>query len=217
MKIRAITLGVPITLLRNETEDLGNILYSIANLKEKFKSNGIAVETIRLCTPPFNQKTSLEKNLYFKEPDKILSLIDDLISQKMLDYYSFFPGLCDQTEQLTETQKKILSQLPELLQNHENLFSSIQVSSVSGGINLQAIMECAVIIRKLAKINPFLNLRFATTFNVPQNTPFFPSAYHLGNKSKISIALEAADEIVKIMNEFSVKGHNLDWIRLSIQ
>ena len=59
-----------------------------------------------------------------------------------------------------------------------------------------------------------MNLQFAVTFNVPPNTPFFPSAYHLGDNQKISIALEAADEVVSATREYSQDNHNLKCLKM---
>lgn len=211
MKIRAITIGTTFDLLGEcLNKNLGRIL------KEEFEKEGIEVQTIRLCTQPFDITSELTENEYFKNRNDILSTLDKACDDGILNYYSYCPGMCDQIEPLTPTQKKIIHELPDMLQNHRNMFSSIQVSS-KRGMNFEAISECAKIIKKLSSPDPFLNLQFAATFNVPANTPFFPSAYHLGKKTKISIALEAADEILSIMKNFKSGNKKLNWLRTTIQ
>ncbi|MHA1821833.1 MAG: DUF711 family protein [Promethearchaeota archaeon] len=213
MKIRAITLGTPIEFIEEEYEELEEILNSIGELKNSLLDEKMEVQTIRLCTPPFSKDTHLNQSQFFKDPSIVLDALDELIEDKILDYYSAFSGLCNQSEHLTITQKKLMRRIPELLVEHENMFSSIQVgSSVSLSdtlkteekgrniLNLEAISESAGLIKQLSKIDPFMNLKFAVTINVPPNTPFFPSAYHLGKNIRISIALEAADEILNIVN-----------------
>ena len=182
--------------------------------KDSLQSNNIDVQTIRLCTPPFSQHTT-EKNEYFKNYEQVLSIIEDLRKHGIINYYSFLPGLCDQTSRLTHLQKMFLKKIPSLIEKYNSLFSSVQVSSSKGGISLEAIKQWAQIIKVLSKSDPFMNLQFAATFNVPPNTPFFPSSYHSGDKPKITIALEAADEIVQITENST--GKTLEQLRVDIQ
>ena len=53
--------------------------------------------------------------------------------------------------------------------------------------------------------------------NVSSNTPFFPSAYHLGETSKLSVALEAADEIIQILETYPSTQVSLTEIKQHIQ
>lgn len=213
MKIRAITLGCDISYIENNSENLENILQSLKGLKHDLSKNGIETQSIRLATNPFTQNTHLNQNPFFKTPDIILELLDDYCNQGLINYYTAFSGLCDQIERLTETQQKLIKNIPALLSAHKNMFSSIQVASNSQGINFEAISLCSDLIKQNSNLDSFQNLRFAVLFNVPPNIPFFPSAYHLGDNLKISIALEAADEIVKITNEYCLESCNLDSIR----
>ncbi|MCP4761691.1 MAG: DUF711 family protein [archaeon] len=217
MKIRAITLGIPNSFLGNNIDKLENHLEIVQEIKKKLIKNGVEVQTIRLCTQPFEKKTPIEFIQNFEEISRNLDTIDEFNSRGLVDYYSFLPGLCDHIEPLNELEQNILTKIPNLLKKHENMFTSIQVSSKTNGINFEAISKCANMIKEIGKEDPFTNLKFAVTFNVPPNTPFFPSAYHIGSNPKISIALEAADEVVKIVQKYSSEKNNLIKIREQIQ
>ncbi len=207
MKIRAITLGVPMSELGSVKGKLKNI----ADLREEFNNNSIDVQTVRFCSSPYTADTEYNENFFHQVPE-ILDNIDSLVKEKLLEYYSFLPGLCDQVTQLSPTQRKVIRELPQYLDQHPVMFSSVQASSVRNGISFEVIKECASLIKNLALKDPFMNLQFATTFNMPPNTPFFPSAYHHGEDTKISIALEAADEVVNITQEFTNGKHSFKWL-----
>jgi uncharacterized protein (UPF0210 family) len=153
----------------------------------------------------------------FDNPDPVLIKIDEMIKQKLLDIYSFQPGLCDHPNKLTPYEHKALNNIPSLLREHKDLFSSIQVASQTGGINFEAIRLCAELIHNIATPDPFLNIKFAVTCAVPPNTPFFPSAYHYSAKPVLTVALEAADEIVSILDRYPPNLHSLEEIRNVIQ
>jgi len=211
MKIRAITLGVPLTHDRKSLDNLKTRLESITELREQFTNNNVDVQTVRFCTNPYNIDTTYGDDFFARIPET-LDYIDSLTRENLLAYYSYLPGLCDQQQPLSSTQSRVMEELPQHLAKHPVMFSSVQVSSVKNGISFEGISNCARLIKKLAEKDPFVNLQFAATFNVPPNTPFFPSAYHQGQNPKISIALEGADEVVRITREFSESKHNLKWL-----
>jgi uncharacterized protein (UPF0210 family) len=217
MKIRAITIGVPVSFIENDYDRLENILNNIQDLKKILEKNQIELETIRLCTNPFDKNTHLNQSPFFNNPEVVLEILDDLVKQNLINYYSAFPGLCDQVEKLSNTQIKLIQKIPELLHKHQAMFASIQVSSSKNGINLEGIQQCASLIRQNATYDAFQNLKFAVTFNVEPNTPFFPSAFHFGENPRISIALEAADEIVKIVEICQKQNQPLSWIQSVIK
>lgn len=216
MKIRAITLGCEIRYIEEKYDELEENLSKIQELKTKFSGIGMDIETVRLCTPPFHKDTHLNQSPFFTNPDIVLEALDDFCEEHLIDFYSAHAGLCDQTESLTQTQKKLIKKLPKLLRDHKNMFTSLQLSS-KNGMNFEAIRFAGEITKKLSEIDPFLNLKYASTFNVPPNTPFFPSAYHIGHQPKISVALEAADEITSLTAGYCNSECNLSVVRSEIQ
>ncbi|UYP48695.1 hypothetical protein NEF87_004980 [Candidatus Lokiarchaeum ossiferum] len=216
MKIRAITLGQNI---RDRSKDLKKIkenLIKIQSLKQSFEKTNIEVQYIRFAGEPFSKQSDVNKDEILANRHEILTEMDSLVEEELLGIYSFCPGLCDQSTPLTISQKMIIDELPILMKSHSNMFSSLQVASTQQGINFEAVKAGAQIIQHLSTPDPFQNVQFAVTFNVKPNTPFFPSAYHQGMAPKLSIALEAADEMVKILENYPPTQYSLSKIKEQI-
>ena len=203
MKIRSITLGQNLLESDPKLNSLRNNLKKLQVLQNNFINQGIEVEYIRFASQTFSKSTDLSNAQIFKRREEILPILEDFVKDNLIGIYAFMPGLCDQIESMTQSQLKLMDDIPNLIYKYPNMFTSIQAGSNRGGINFEAIKESTKIIQKISKPDPFQNVKFAVTFNVPPNTPFFPSTYHLGNSPKISIALEAADEIITVLKEMS--------------
>ena len=217
MKIRAITLGQELLGSDPKLNTLQNNLKKLQDLQINFTNQGIEVEYIRFASQAFSKSTDLLNTSIFKRREEILPILEDLVKDKLLGIYAFMPGLCDQMEPMTNTQLELMEDIPNLIYKYPNMFNSIQAGSNRGGINFEAIKESTKIIQKLSKPDPFQNVKFAVTFNVPPNTPFFPSAYHIGSLPKISIALEAADEVISVLKENPPTSTNLNSVKKAIQ
>ena len=217
MKIRALTLGYNLQPTEESFTELRSKLTALKEVKEQLKTTGMEVEYIRLCTIPLTAETSLTEDDLNNSYQKMASFLESLVQEKLLGIYAFASGLYDQADELTDLQKCALKQIPSLFAQFPNLFSSIQVASTENGINFQAIHDCVDVILQNGLQDPFSNLRFAVTMNVPPNTPFFPSAYHLGETSKLSVALEAADEIIQILETSPPTQVSLTEIKQHIQ
>lgn len=190
---------------------LKDYLSQLAQLKLTFKKHGIVVQYIRLATTPYDN-TVHDSQL----TTQIIELFESYVRNGLLGIYSFQPGLLDGDGNFTDADLKYLKELPSLLAKYPNYFSSIQVASFKNGINFQAIDACSKIIQSCANPDPFLNLKFCVSFNVPPDCPFFPSAYHLNPEPSISIALEAADEIVDILKYHPLQKSNLYQVKDAI-
>jgi len=217
MKIRSITLGQNLLESDLKLNDLRNNLKKLQILKNDFNNQGIEVEYIRFASQTFSKSTDLSNNSIFNKRDEILPILEEFVKENLLGIYAFMPGLCDQIEPMSQTQLKLMGDISNLIYKYSNMFTSIQAGSNRGGINFEAIKESTKIIQKLSKPDPFQNVKFAVTFNVPSNTPFFPSAYHIGDSPKISIALEAADEVISVLKENSPTSMNLSNVKKAIQ
>lgn len=216
MKIRAITLGQNIGDISEDFQQIRANLTKIQSLKQEIEKTGIEVQYVRFAGEPFTKSSQLDQDAILVNRHDILSQLDALINEGLLGIYSFCPGLCDQSDALTLTQKMLIEELPELMKTHPNMFSSLQAASTQNGINFEALKAGAQIIQGLATPDPFNNVQFAVTFNVKPNTPFFPSAYHQGKTPKLSIALEAADEMVRILEKFPPTQFSLTEIKQHI-
>jgi len=217
MKIRAITIGQNLLDSDPRLNALQNNLKKLQILKKDFTNHGIEVEYIRFASQTFSKTTEISNNSIFKRREEILPILEGFVKENLLGIYAYTPGLCDQPESLTKTQLKIMKNIPNLIYKYPNMFTSIQAGSNHGGLNFEAIKESTKIIQKLSSPDPFQNVKFAVTFNVPPNTPFFPSAYHMGKSPTISIALEAADEVITVLKENPPTTTNLTNVKKAIQ
>ncbi len=216
MRIRAITIGqtFPIFFESQKREEYNAILegnlkkFSSFNndLIENFKNESIQVETKRICSQPF---LKYENQINFRDnTQKALSLLSDelnilqsMFNKHDFDYFACSTMLPDELEHFSQFEKSILNEMDKFLIKFPTFFTSLPV--VSGkSINFSALKSGAKIIKTLSEPDPFNNLKFCISSNVPPNTPFFPAAYHKSSvKPAFSIAIEMADEVVKIFSK----------------
>jgi hypothetical protein len=187
MKIRSLTLfdnpGNPIRV-----ENLTKAGKFVEQAKGIFETSGYEVQTIRIATPPF------PLFLHELKSDRVLSYAQQLersIKSLGFDYLSLGPAIPSDPESY--------ALIPDLIQITESTFCSGLMTDPDRGISLQSVRSCGEIIHKLApqKLDGFANLFFAALGNVPPGTPYFPAAYHQGEKPVFSIAVEAADLAIK--------------------
>ncbi|TFG13255.1 MAG: DUF711 family protein [Promethearchaeota archaeon] len=215
MRIRAITIGQKIPIfyqaigteefLENKMEKFGPFYKDLIN---EFKKNKISVDSKRICSQPLLKYE--EQLAYRKDVQQTLSLIENeleilskIFKKNNIDYFACCTMLADELENFGLFEKLLLNDFDKLLKKFPNFFSSLPVISQSG-INFMALKSGARIIKRLAEPDPFNNLRFCVSCNVPPNTPFFPAAYHkTSEKAAFSLALEMADEVVSIFNKSS--------------
>ncbi|QEE15219.1 DUF711 family protein [Promethearchaeum syntrophicum] len=217
MKIRAITIGQNLFKSDPKLTSLRNNLKKLQILKNDFNNHGIEVEYIRFASQTFSKTTDITNFSIFERREEILPILEGFTKENLLGIYAYTPGLCDQVESLTPMQCKIMKNIPDLIYKYPNMFTSIQAGSNHGGLSFEAIKESTKIIQRLSKPDPFQNVKFAVTFNVPPNTPFFPSAYHIGKSPTISIALEAADEVITVLKKNPLTTTNLTNVKKAIQ
>lgn len=215
MKIRAITLGYDIFSDTDFRTNVRRLLTDLQQLKHKLTEK-YEVEYVRLATPPFQDPLDDKQTAQFLDPH-YPDFLEEMVKANLLNIYSYSPGLLDKPSSLSQNDLNLLENLPNLINSHPNMFTSLQVGSTQNGINFHALEEAVKVIFKLAGPDPFQNVKYAITFNVPSNTPFFPSAYHLGKTPKLSIALEAADEIFTLFQEFNSQTASLQEIKSIIQ
>ena len=215
MRIRSITLfqKFPIFYEFLETEvflegklEKFNGFYN--ELVEEFGNANISVDTKRICSQPL--LTYEDQLIYRKDVGETLSLLREefsilqtLFTKFGIDYFACCTMFADELEHFGIFEKLILNEFDKFLKEFPKLFTSLPVIS-KGKISFPALKSGAKIIKKLSEPEPFNNLQFCVSCNVPPNTPFFPAAYHENSdKAVFSLALEMADEIIPIFNKAS--------------
>ncbi len=183
MEIRSITLfdqpGEPVQeKILNRAElfaDQSRLIFRDANL---------AVQTLRYATPPFSSFLAPENSAalfkYAADLEQVLGAIG-------FDYLALGPAL--------PSSPISYRLIPELIQATERVFCSALMTGPRQEISLPAVRACGEIIHQLGPLDPngFANLYFTALANVPAGTPFFPAAYHGGDRAHFAVAVEAAD------------------------
>ena len=180
MKIRSITYfcnpGWPLN--ESKLQKAGDFL---SQAKTAYKASGYEVQTTRLATIPF--PTLLDGDV--NETILLAQAIERVAAEQSIAYVSLGPAIPDFPASYDV--------IPEAIGATENVFFS-GVMADQNGIHPAALRACAEIIVRCAPLDPngFGNLYFAALANVPPGAPFFPAAYHQGNRPSFSIATEAA-------------------------
>jgi uncharacterized protein (UPF0210 family) len=85
--------------------------------------------------------------------------------------------------------------VPAAIAASQDVFFGGVIAGRPDGVDMHALNACAEVIVRCAGIEPngFANLRFAALANVSAGAPFFPAAYHDGDRPAFALATEAAD------------------------
>ena len=226
MRIRAITIGqkIPIFYEFLETEEafleekLEKFKGFYNDLSEEFEKINIPVDTKRICSQPLLLYENQLK--YRKDVQETLSLLHEefsilqtLFKKFEIDYFACSTMLADELGHFGIFEKLILNEFDKYLKEFPSLFTSLPVISEKK-ISFPALKSAVKIIKKLSEPDPFKNLQFCVSCNVPPNTPFFPAAYHRNSdKPAFSLALEMADEVIKVFN----KASNLSEAKINLR
>lgn len=211
MKIRAITFGQVIPFFSSNDiidelleEKLDAFQALAKDLVDGFSDElNLEVETHRLCSQPlfsYEEQVVHDKNLndtMSRLHDQLI-LISHLLKQHEFDYLAVCMMLADELKEFGIVERLLLNEVPEFINKHDTFFTSLPVASTKNGINLAALKSAAKIIKENAIRDPFSNLKFCISSNVKPDTPFFPAAYHRSENPSFSIALEMADEVIRV-------------------
>ena len=164
----------------------------LSKAKSSYEAAGYEVQTMRLATVPF-PKLLGEKRVV--ELSRMAEELEKLIEQAGLAYASLGPALPE--------NPRSYEVIPDAIAATKNIFFSGVMADKKRGLDLAAIRACADVIVKSGPLDPngFANLRFAALANVKAGSPFFPAAYHKGNKPAFAIATEAAGLAVKAFSK----------------
>jgi len=164
----------------------------LSKAKSTYDAAGYEVQTMRLATVPF-PKLLGEKRIV--ELSRMAQEMERLIEQVGLAYASLGPAL----PEIPRSYEVI----PDAIAATKNIFFSGVMADKKRGLDLAAIRACADVIVKSGPLDPngFANLRFAALANVKAGSPFFPAAYHKGNKPAFAIATEAAGLAVEAFSK----------------
>jgi uncharacterized protein (UPF0210 family) len=173
MNIRSITLS------SDHSIDIKQMSEFYSAVREAYH---LTVQTVRQATIPF--------------PDWIGASVplDDAIAlgrswlDAGSDYVSFGPVLLDHPDQWLEMT-------PEIISADQHFSTSAEIASKESGIDIERCHRVSKTINAISQLrsNGFGNFGFGALANCRPGYPFFPVAYHEGDRSSFAIAMEAAD------------------------
>jgi len=186
MKIRSITyfFNPKYPLDENALRTAGEFL---AQARSAYETAGYEVQTTRLATIPFPKLLDGK----VEQAPLLAQKLSVMLKQIGVAYAALGPALIEFPESYAV--------IPEAISASENIFFGGVMADRKNGISLQAVKACGRIIQQASTITPdgFANLRFAALANVKAGAPFFPAAYHEGDKPAFAIAVESADLAVE--------------------
>jgi uncharacterized protein len=199
MKVRSITIGLPLTAEVDGAaiDAAGDFA---AQVKDALEAAGLEVQTIRLAAPPLsNVLAGASADNIAVAAMTYAGTLAKVAQAAGFNYVSLGPVLVVPPD---ERSYPLIEALPEILEQGEGLFATVQVGGMLNGrrmVNVRAARLAAAVIRALAERgnDGFANLNFAAIANCAANIPFFPVAYYApqgeGERGSYGLALETAD------------------------
>lgn len=180
MKIRSITYFTDPEGPKAElSQDCGSF---VRDASAAYEAAGYPVQTVRLATSPFS---TLLGGFNTDQLVNYAQALEQNARESGFEYVSMGPAL--------PGGEPGYAQIVDILEATRDVFVSGVMTN--NGVVLDAVRACAQVINRAASISPdgFANLRFTALANVPAGVPFFPAAYHDGERVTFSLATEAAD------------------------
>lgn len=193
MKIRSITCFFD-PRSPQAYQHLDNLAVLAKEGSQLYNQSGIEVQTTRLATVPFPLLYPTEET---GNAVRLAQTLEKDAGDRGFGYVSLGPALPDNLASFDLV-------IP-ILQGTKNVFLNGMIATPREGISLKAARACAGIIARAASVTPdgFTNLRFATLANHAPHGPFFPSAYHAGERPAFALAVECADLAVEAFQKAS--------------
>jgi hypothetical protein len=187
MKIRSITAFDRLDP-NNPQENINELAGAIQAAQNMVVQAGYEVQSTRLASQPF---TELCQHL---QPDEILPMAQTIEASALQAEFGFISLGPIQVE-----DAKAMEQVASVLGETAASFLSIDLVDTNGVFEPAHFAACAEIIQQVSRLekNGFANLKLAALANVAGGSPFFPAAYHDGNKPAFAFAPQAADLAVQ--------------------
>jgi len=187
LDIRTITMGISLrdccssdaNVSRNKIFD--KITRTAANLvkvgEEIEKEYGIPIINKRISVTPISliAESSDEEN-YIKFAET-LDKAADAVGVNFIGGYSALVH-----KGFTKGDRKLINSIPEALSNTKKVCSSVNVATTKAGINMDAVSEMGMIIKKAAELTAqqgaIACAKLVVFANAPDDNPFMAGAFH---------------------------------------
>jgi uncharacterized protein (UPF0210 family) len=195
-KVRALTAFMRLDRAHDDAQ-VGETLVMLRKGKAELERAGYEVQTVRIVTQPFTEYTrglTRDETLAFMRAFDARAGKEDFAA-------NIGPAVLPGSDDLTG-----LALLTEILSTTQNLNASAAVADARG-VRWDAVRATARLIKQVAERTPHSmgTFNFAATALVPEYTPFYPGAWHIGAGKRFAIGLQAANVVDEV---FSTTPHD---------
>jgi len=195
--IRTITAGITLENL-SDTLTLKESIAFLEGARKAYEAAGYTVQTIRISSQHLHEllagKADQTTIVQLQAIDQILVRHNvSMAMGELVEGDTFDP--------------KLVTWFAKLIEQTANLNFSVPIASKALGVHDQSIELAAEICHVLAGIGAGgeANFRFTASANVPSNIPFFPAAFHQGERS-FALGLESPKILSKVFAQSTLKN-----------
>jgi len=187
LDIRTVTLGI--SLFDCVSADPKELIDRVVSKIKRYARNhvpvakqveeelGLPIVNKRLALTPLSLIVGGHKPWVFVE---LARQIDELGGELGVDFIGGYSALVHKG--ITRTEEVFIESIPEAISSTKRLCSSVSVASTRSGINMDAILKMARVIKKTAELTASDNGvgcgKIVVFANIPEDNPFMAGAFH---------------------------------------
>jgi len=187
LDIRTITLGISLLDCcgRDPKEVMERVYNKIVKVASKFvdvvreveEEYGIPIVNARISLTPISLVSAGFDEGALVELGRVLELAANEVK---VDFIGGYGALVEKG--MTPWEERLISVIPYVLSSTEKVCSFVNVASTKAGINIDAVLLCAKVIKRSAELTSSRDGIGATKFvvfaNAPSDNPFMAGAFH---------------------------------------
>jgi len=222
LDIRAVTMGLSLrdcidadgdklqeNIYRKVTGAAGNLVAAAEALQKKY---GIPIVNKRVSVSAIS---AIAEASDLEDYTPVAKALDRAAQEIGIDFIGGFSALVHKGE--TPGDTRLINSIPRALSQTERLCSSVNVASSKSGINMNAVLRMAEVIKETAELTRERDGigcgKLVVFANIPEDNPFMAGAYHgFGEPDRVINVGISGPGVVRAMLE---KYPDADLLRLS--
>lgn len=191
LDIRTITLGISIkdcsfedidatcdAIYNKIIEKAENLVEEAKNLEEKYS---IPIMNKRISLTPVADILApsikgREKSEAVEYATKVALAMERAAAKLKIDFIGGYSALVQKGFDYSD--EVLIDSIPKALNSTERVCSSVNVASTRSGINMDAVLKMAHVIKDASKLRPVNGAKLVTFANAPSDNPFMAGAFH---------------------------------------
>lgn len=187
LDIRTITMGISLRdcidtdggklkekIFHKVVESAGKLVDVAESLGNKY---GIPIVNKRVSVSPVS---AIAESSDLEEYTPIAEALDSAAKEIGIDFIGGFSALVHKGE--TPGDIRLMNSIPQALSKTDRVCSSVNVASSKSGINMDAVLKMAEVIKETADLTRDKNgigcAKLVVFANIPEDNPFMAGAYH---------------------------------------